>query len=46
MSRSVRDYLKHIRAEIAYLQTQLAGLSKTDFLGDETLKRALSAVLK
>lgn len=40
MSRSVRDYLKHIRDETAYLQTHIAGVSKSDFMSHETLKRA------
>ena len=40
MSRSVRDYLKHIRDVTLYLQSSVEGVSKTEFLSDETLKRA------
>ena len=40
MSRSVREYLKHIRDEIAYLESESAGIDKVEFLGDETRKRA------
>lgn len=40
MSRSVREFLKHIRDEIAYLESESTGIDKVDFLGDETLKRA------
>lgn len=40
MSRSVREYLKHIRDEISYLETESAGIDKAEFLRDETRKRA------
>lgn len=40
MSRSVRDYLKHIRDEIIYLQSESARLQKVDFLENNSLKRA------
>ena len=40
MSRSVREYLKHIRDEISYLESESAGIDKEEFLGDETRKRA------
>ena len=40
MSRSVREYLKHIRDEISYLETESAGIDKVEFLCDETRKRA------
>ena len=34
------EYLRHIMDEIEYLIDRSANLSKEDFLGDETLKRA------
>ena len=40
MSRSVREYLKHIRDEISYLETESTGINKDEFLVDETRKRA------
>lgn len=40
MSRSAREYLKHIRDEIIYLESDSAGLEKEQFLNDETRKRA------
>ena len=40
MSRSVREYLRHIRDEISYLETESARIDKDEFLGDETHKRA------
>jgi uncharacterized protein with HEPN domain len=40
MSRSAREYLKHIRDEITYLESDSAGLEKEQFLNDETRKRA------
>jgi len=36
----VREYLKHIRDEISYLKSEIEGIDKVEFLGDETLKRA------
>jgi len=36
----VREYLKHIRDEISYLETESAGIDKAEFLRDETRKRA------
>lgn len=40
MSRSQLDYLQHILDEIAYLVKQTNGLSKEEFIQDQTLKRA------
>jgi len=40
MTRSVRDYLKHILDEAEYLKREKIGLEKDAFLKDETLKRA------
>jgi uncharacterized protein with HEPN domain len=40
MSRSVREYLKHIRDEINYLEAESFGVDKESFLRDETRKRA------
>lgn len=40
MSRSVREYLKHIRDEITYLEAEGTGIDKDEFLSDETRKRA------
>ena len=40
MSRSVREYLKHIRDEITFLEAESAGINKIEFLGDEIRKRA------
>lgn len=40
MSRSVREYLKHIRDEISYLGAESTGIGKAEFLSDETRKRA------
>lgn len=40
MSRSVREYLRHIRDEISYLEAVSLGMDKDNFLVDETLKRA------
>jgi uncharacterized protein with HEPN domain len=40
MSRSIREYLKHIRDEISYLEKEKEGLNKITFLRDETRKRA------
>jgi len=40
MSRSVREYLKHIRDEISYLELESEGIDKAEFLSDETRKRA------
>lgn len=40
MSRSVREYLKHIRDEITYLEGESTDIDKDDFLDDETRKRA------
>jgi uncharacterized protein with HEPN domain len=36
----VREYLKHIRDEISYLESESIGIEKAEFLGDETRKRA------
>lgn len=40
MPLSVREYFQHILDETAYLLQSSAGLDKTTFLQDETLKRA------
>jgi uncharacterized protein with HEPN domain len=34
------EYLRHIQDEAEYLMGQTQGLSKDEFVGDETLKRA------
>jgi hypothetical protein len=41
MSPSLRNYLQHINDEVQYLQTVTTGLDKTDFLANDTLKRAV-----
>jgi uncharacterized protein with HEPN domain len=42
MSKEPIEYLKHIRDEGVYIMSVTAkGLSKEDFLNDETLKRAV-----
>jgi len=40
MSFEPRDYLLHIRAEVDFILERSDGLSREDFLGDETLQRA------
>jgi uncharacterized protein with HEPN domain len=40
MSVSPLEYLRHILDETKYLHDRAKGLSKEDFLNDETLKRA------
>jgi uncharacterized protein with HEPN domain len=40
MSPSAREYLQHILDETEYIISSLEGLSKADFVRDETLKRA------
>ena len=40
MSASPLEYLRHILDETEYLEARLRDLSKSDFLNDETLKRA------
>ena len=40
MSRSVPEYLRHILDEAAYLIGQTEGLSKEEFVQNETLRRA------
>jgi uncharacterized protein with HEPN domain len=40
MSFPPLDYLRHILDEINYLDDQIHGLSKEEFLQDETLRRA------
>ncbi|MEN8376827.1 MAG: DUF86 domain-containing protein [Gemmatimonadota bacterium] len=42
MSRSARDYLRHILHEAEYLAEVTSGLSREDFLVDETLRRAFA----
>ena len=46
MSRSARDYLRHILDEADYLAGATAGLSREDFLEDETLRRAFARSLE
>ena len=41
MSFEPRDYLRHIRVEVEYLQSSCAGLNLEEFLADETLRRAV-----
>jgi uncharacterized protein with HEPN domain len=40
MSLSALDYLRHIKDEADYLAKYCDGLTKDEFLSDETLKRA------
>ncbi len=40
MSRSILPFLQHILSETQYLMACSRGLTKAEFLGDETLKRA------
>ena len=40
MSPSAREYLQHILEETAYVMKSSTGLNKTEFVQDETLKRA------
>lgn len=40
MSISAVEYLRHILDETDFLQTRFEGVSKAQFLSDETLKRA------
>ena len=40
MSRSTLPFLQHILSETQYLTARSQGLTKPEFLGDETLKRA------
>jgi len=40
MSFEPRDYLRHILVETDYLVAQAAGLTRDQFLSDETLRRA------
>ena len=42
MSRSSLEYLRHILDETSYLRRQSDGLSKEQFLQDETLTRAFA----
>jgi hypothetical protein len=41
MSHSMLGFLQHILNETQYLMDRIKGVTKTEFLGDETLKRAL-----
>ncbi len=41
MSFEPRDYLRHIRVEVEYLQGSCADLSLEEFLANETLRRAV-----
>jgi uncharacterized protein with HEPN domain len=41
MPKEPLEYLRHIADECHYLQTVSSGLSKTEFLDNETLKRAV-----
>jgi uncharacterized protein with HEPN domain len=40
MTLSIGDYLRHILDEAGYLGQNTSGLTKEQFLNDETLKRA------
>ena len=40
MSFEPRDYLRHILVEADYLMAQTAGLTREEFVADETLRRA------
>lgn len=40
MSRPILPLLQHILSETRYLMARSQGLTKAEFLGDETLKRA------
>jgi len=40
MSRSTADYLQHILIEARYLMQHASGLTKEQFIQDETVKRA------
>lgn len=40
MSHSMLPFLQHILSETQYLMARPRGLTKAEFLGDETLKRA------
>lgn len=40
MSRSILPFLQHILSETQYLTARSQGLTRAEFLGDETLKRA------
>jgi uncharacterized protein with HEPN domain len=46
LSRSARDYLRHILDEADYLAEATDGLSRQDFLGHETLRRAFARSLE
>ncbi len=37
MSRSIHPFLQHILSETQYLMARSQGLTKAEFLGDETL---------
>ncbi len=42
MSKNPVEYLKHIRDECLFIRSRIGpGLSNSEFLGDETLKRAV-----
>jgi uncharacterized protein with HEPN domain len=41
MSLSPLEYLRHMHDEVRYLAELMPGLDKGQFLGDETLKRAV-----
>ena len=40
MSLEPRDYLRHILVEAHYLMAQTAGLTREEFVANETLRRA------
>ena len=46
MSFGPHEYLRHILAETDFLQVRSAGLSRDDFLADETLRRAFARSLE
>lgn len=41
MSRSAREYLRHMLDEISFVQGAAGGIQKESFLADEVLKRAI-----
>jgi len=46
LSRSERDYLRHILEEAEYLTEASAGLSREEFFADGTLRRAFARSLE
>lgn len=46
MSPSLLDYLRHILDEVEYLSSSSKDLTKSDFVADETAKRAFARSLE